>query len=118
MKRYAIVEIPETVMSNKKEHWSYGTLFKIIDGPVELMEAACKEAGMVWRLPKKGDPYFSPEGRRQARIDFAAMSAGGGHLQACIPAPEPEPEKESWMVWVETDIDPGGIGGGGTGGPL
>ena len=67
MKRYAIIEIPERISLN--QYLAYGAWYPILTGPVELMEAACKEAGELW-------------------LD------------------------------LDKPIDPGGIGGGGTGGPL
>ena len=94
-KRYVIVEVPEGVVDVIVNH--YGKNFTTIDskaydsddflaGPVELMQAACEKAGVVWGYPKYGDMFFSEEDGLWllAEQDFK----NGQHI--VIPA-QPEP---------------------------
>jgi hypothetical protein len=56
-------------------------------GPVELMETACKEAGVEFRSPNIGEMYFG-FGHRWYKCTNKTDEP-----RPVIPAPEPEPEK-------------------------
>ena len=118
----------------------------VASGPVELIQWATKEAGVVSNKPRKGDTYFDylQEKWIEAKKDW---SEG---YRPVIPAPEPDPKNcpncqvaesrskinkmwdkngtllvcyqcgrpESEWTYAPSPIDLGGIGTGGTGGPI
>jgi hypothetical protein len=92
MKRWAIVEVPEDIEPNDKyEILGFGGRYeKVLNGPVELVQKAHEVAGVEWRLPKRGEWFFSAIDNvwRRARIDFGGMA--GDYPKPVIPA-DPEP---------------------------
>jgi hypothetical protein len=144
MKRYAIIEIPERISLN--QYLAYGAWYPILTGPVELMQTATKEAGMIETYSvRPGDYYFDSSVWDWGKTMYAQTFPSPHFV---IPAPEPEPENPCPIcqkiqpgqvvnrMWDRTGTkilcwecgrpeaewtyatDPGGIGGGGTGGPL
>ena len=144
MKRYAIIEIPDRILLN--QYLAYGAWYPILTGPVELMEAACKEAGVIEAYSvRPGDYYFDSSIWDWGKTMYAQTFPSPHFV---IPAPEPEPSRpcpncqgiggaaplmatiteDTWTCmrcgrpeseWTYAHpSDPGGIGGGGTGGPL
>ena len=155
MKRYAIVKVPEGAYDATVRFYSDadsdmdGTTIGnsgIINGPVELMEAACKEVGVRLRIPEMGDWVMYGDGTWHTVV----VESYDWDIRPVIPAPEPEPEtpcpncqgiggaaplmatitdtgwtcmkcgrpESEWTYAPTPTPDPGGIGGGGTGGPL
>jgi hypothetical protein len=76
-------------------------------GPVELMQVATKDAGMVIDYPKQGDYYFD---FIQKKWTLWGILIPSRELHPVIPAPEPEPEKpckncqnaHSWQEVIKT----------------
>lgn len=68
MKRYAIVEVPEEfnrVWIDLSDESGFRTSFEIKDfsnGPVELIQAATKKAGVLLRVPRIGDLVMYMDG--------------------------------------------------------
>ena len=135
-------------------------------GPVDLIQAASREAGVIGTVPKKGDWFFSLNYGGQ--WEKCERDYGPGEVRTVIPAPKPEPRDLIWddpddeiepkrepcpncqnatryidHTWIEGKVvckvchrppsqwthsdcfdgkkkppDLGGIGAGGTGGPL
>jgi len=115
MKKYAIIEIPEGMLLEKLiSQWcdcGYPELPKTLFGEGELLEAAIKLIRHNPQTRLSGIKNSNCKSCQNAKSWDAVSKVQCTHYLRCYVCGKPESE------WTYA-TDPGGIGGGGTGGPI